>query len=134
MVFDKGIQYYLLQLHKSRHPDEPEIPDKAVLPVYGALQGHPESPQLLSKLIDSIIKELILQPCHHEPCLYYTNNIFGTNKKVLFLRQVDDFAVTCADKGTAEKVIQVIDEKMTIQIKNLGLLTRFNGIDILNVI
>ena len=109
--------------YKSRHPDEPEIPNKAVLPVHGALQGHPESPQLWSKLIDGIIKELSLQPCHHEPCLYYTNNIFSTNKKVLFLRQVDDFAVACADKETAEKVIKAIDEKMIIQIKNLGLLT-----------
>ena len=44
---------------------------------------------------------------------------------------MDDFAVACADKETAEKVIKAIDEKMTIQIKNLGLLTRFNGIDIL---
>ena len=49
---------------------------------------------------------------------------------VLFLRQVDDFAVACTDKETAEKVIQVIDATMTIQIKNLGLLTKFNGIDI----
>ena len=32
--------------YKSRYPDEPEIPDKAVLPVHGALQGHPESPRL----------------------------------------------------------------------------------------
>jgi len=46
--------------YKSRYPDEPEIPDKAVLSVHGALQGHPESPRLWSKLIDGSIKELSL--------------------------------------------------------------------------
>ena len=101
-----------------------------MLQVNGALQGHPESPRLWSKLIDGIIRELNLKPCHHEPCLYYTNNIFGSNKKVLFLRQVDDFAIACQDKQTAEQVIKAIDSKMTIQIKNLGLPTRLNGIDI----
>ena len=101
-----------------------------MLPVNGALQGHPESPRLWSKLIDGIIQELNLKPCHHEPCLYYTNNTFGSSKKVLFLRQVDDFAIACQDKETAEQVIKAIDSKMTIQIKNLGLLTRFNRIDI----
>ena len=115
--------------HKSRFPNEPNIPDKVVLQVNGALQGHPESPRLWSKLIDGIIRELNFKPCHHEPCLYYTNTIFGSNKKVLFLRQIDDFAIAYQDEETAEQVIKAIDSKMTIQIKNLGLLTRFNGID-----
>jgi len=117
--------------YKSRFPDEPDIADKAVLPVHGALQGHPESPRLWSKLIDAIIKELNLKPCHHELCLYYTENTFGESKQVLFLRQVDDFAVSCQDQATADKIIQAIDKKMTIKIKNLGMLSRFNGIDIM---
>ena len=103
--------------YKDRFPDEPDIADKAVLPVHGALQGHPESPRLWSKLIDAIIKELNLKPCHHEPCLYYTDNAFGENKQVLFLRQVDDFAVSYQDQATADKIIQAIDNKMTIKIK-----------------
>ena len=117
--------------YKSRYPDVPDLHEKAVLPVHGTIQGHPESPRLWSKLIDGIIKKLNLKPCHHEPCLYYTNNIFGTKKTVLFLRQVDDFAVACQDKDIAEQVIQAIDSKMTIKIKNLGILSRFNGVDIL---
>ena len=117
--------------YKSRFPNEPEIPDKAILLVHGTLQGHPESPILWSKLIDAIIKELNLKSCHHEPCLYYTNNAFGEHKEVLFLRQVDDFSISCQDKATAERIIKAIDEKMTIKIKNLGSLSRFNGIDIL---
>ena len=67
----------------------------------------------------------------HEPCLYSTNNYANTGKKILFLRQVDDFAVACEDKETALRVIKEINDKMTIEVKQLGQITRFNGIDIL---
>ena len=69
--------------YKTRFPNEPNIADKAVLSIHGVLQGHPESPRLWSKLIDGIIKELNLNPCHHEPCLYYTDIVFDENKKIL---------------------------------------------------
>ena len=36
-------------------------------------------------------------------------------KKVLFLRQDDDFAVSCQDQGIANKIIETIDKKMTIK-------------------
>ena len=117
--------------YKSRFPNEPEIPDKAVLSVHGVLHGHPESPILWSKLIYAIIKELSLKSCHHEPCLYYTNDAFGEHKEVLFLRPVNDFAILCQDQATSERIIKEIDDKMAFKIKNLGLLSRFNGIDIL---
>ena len=32
--------------YKTRFPNEPNIADKAVLSIYGVLQGHPESPRL----------------------------------------------------------------------------------------
>ena len=118
------------ELHNSRYPYELSIPDKTVLPVYGALQRHHESPRLWSKLFDGIIRKLNLKPCYHEPCLYYTNTIFGSNKIALFFRQVDDFEIACEDKHTVETLIYVIDSKMTIKIKNLGILTRLNGINI----
>ena len=104
-------------MYKSRYRNESELHEQCVLLVHGALHGHPESPRLWSKLIDGIIKELSLQPCHHKPCLYYTNDIFGAKKIVLLLREVDDFVVACEYKDTAEKVIQAIDSKMTIKIK-----------------
>ena len=106
--------------YKSCYPNESTLHEKAVLPVHGALQGHPESPRLWSKLIDGIIKELRIQPCHHELCLCYTNDIFDTKKTVLFLRQVDNSAVAFKDKDTAEKFIEAIDSKMTIKIKILA--------------
>ena len=80
----------------------PKIPDDYVMRVQGALQGHPESPRLWSILIDKIIQNLNLKPCHHEPCLYYTSDYNHTGKTVLFLRQVDDFAVACQDQATAK--------------------------------
>ena len=117
--------------YQKRYPNEPPIPDDYVLPVNGALQGHPESARLWSKLIDNVIRELGLQPCTHEPCLYFTDDYQNTGKRIMFLRQVDDFAVSCEDKQTASKVINAINSKMTINVKDLGMITRFNGIDIL---
>jgi hypothetical protein len=116
--------------YQERNPDAPPIPKGYVLPVQGALQGHPESPRLWAQLIDKIILQLNLRPCTHEPCLYYTNDYNNTGKTVLFLRQVDDFAVSVEDENTAKQVIQDINSKMTINVKQLGRLNRFNGMDI----
>ena len=58
-----------------------------------ALQGHPESTRLWTQLIDKIIQDLNLHPCKHEPNLYYSSDYMNTGKRVLFLPQVDDFAV-----------------------------------------
>ena len=91
--------------YNERYPDQPPIPKGHVLPVQGALQGHPESPRLWAQLIDKIILQLNLKPCTHEPCLYYTDNYNNTGKTVLFLRQVDDFAVSVEDEQTAKQVI-----------------------------
>ena len=71
--------------YANRFPNEPPIPIGHVLPVQGALQGHPESPRLWAQLIDKIILKLNLKPCTHEPCLYYTDNYNNTGKKVIFL-------------------------------------------------
>ena len=116
--------------YADRFPNEPPIPIGHVLPVQGALQGHPESPRLWAQLIDKIILKLNLKPCTHEPCLYYTDNYNNTGKKVIFLRQVDDFAVSCQDEQTAKMVIADINSKMTIDVKQLGQIDRFNGVDV----
>lgn len=117
--------------YKTRYPNKPALPRDAVLPVHGALQGHPEAARLWAKLIDRIIKNLGLKATTHEPCLYSTDNYNNTGKRVLFLRQVDDFAVSCEDKETALHVIKSINDKMTINVKQLGQVTRFNGVDVL---
>ena len=65
----------------------------------------------------------------HKPCLYYTDNYNKNRKIVIFLRQVDDFAVDCEDKHMATDVISKINSKMTIDVKELGMISRFNGVD-----
>ena len=116
--------------YKARYPDKPPLKGN-VLPVHGALQGHPESARLWAILINNIIKTLDLQPCSHEPCLYFSDNFNNTGKRVLFLRQVDDFAISCQDSETALQIIKAIDSKMSVTIKHLGQITRFNGVDVL---
>ena len=117
--------------YNHKYPNKPPIPKDFVLPVHGALQGHPESARLWAKLIDKIIQNLNLKPCTHEPCLYYSNNFDNTGKTVLFLRQVDDFAIACQDKTLASSIIKMINDKMTIDVKELGQISRFNGVDVL---
>ena len=113
-----------------RYPNRKSIPPGYVLRVKKALQGHPESPRLWAMLIDRIIKNLNLKPCAHEPNLYYTANYANTGKQVLFMKQVDDFSVSCEDRETAKSVIKAINDKMTIDVKELGLISRFNGVDV----
>ena len=116
--------------YKDKYPERPALPDDYVLKVKKALQGHPESPRLWATLIDRLLKKLNLKPCTHEPNLYYTNNYNNTGKTVLFLRQVDDLAIACQDKELADMVIQNINDKMSIEIKHLGEISRYNGVDI----
>jgi len=104
------------------------IPDGYGVKVNRALQGHPESPRLWAKLIDKIIVKLGFQTCKHEPCLYYHPDY--KSNEIYFIRQVDDFAIGCPDKRIAEEMIDIIDSHMTIKIKHLGVITRFNSVDI----
>ena len=107
----------------------PDLPKDYVLPVQKALQGHPESARLWADLIHGILKEkLNLQECKHEQCLY-RGKFKGT--EVLFLRQVDDFCVAAENQEIADEIIEVINKSMSIDIKHLGLISRFNGMDIL---
>ena len=104
------------------------IPQGYVLPVRHALQGHPESPRLWSKLIDKIIREKVgLKPTVHEPCLYHGD---FNNEKVYLMRQVDDFAVASKNKETSNKVIEAISTHLSVPMHQLGIIDRFNGVDV----
>jgi hypothetical protein len=92
------------------------------------MQGHPESPRLWEKHADSILREIGLTPTVHEPCLY-SGLIDGT--RVVFKRQVDDFAAACPTQRSADLLFDMIDERLSIPIKRQGLLATFNGMDIL---
>ena len=105
-----------------------ELPDGYAVKVKRALQGHPESARQWAILIDNLIRtKLNLQPTTHEPCLYSGQY---KNEKILFLRQVDDFAIACSCENIAKEIIETINKHMSVKIKYLGLLTRYNGVDV----
>ena len=106
----------------------PPIPHKYVLHVKHALQGHPEAPPLWEQHINMIIHDVGFTPINHEPCLYHA---IYHGHRVLFLHQVDDFAIEAHDPTIPSQLIKLIDSKMSISVKHLGLILRFNGIDIL---
>ena len=105
-----------------------KIPTNYGVRVHKAIQGHPESPRLWAILINSIITKLGFVACKHEPCMYYNSDYKG--QQVYFLRQVDDFAISSIDATIANELINKIDKHMTIKVKPLGVIERFNGVDI----
>jgi hypothetical protein len=64
---------------------------------------------------------------HHEPCLY-SATIDGNY--ILFLRQVDDFAITNLTESIATDIINKIDGYLRLKMKNLGILEMFNEVDV----
>ena len=78
-------------------------------------------------MINAIIRKNSLQPCTHEPCLYS-----GTyeGEEMIFLCQVDNFAVACKNTDIANEFIDLISSDLSTQMKKLGVITRFNGVDV----
>ena len=101
-------------------------PDDTV-PVLAAMQGHPEAGRLWEKHADVILRQCGLTPTTHEPCLY-SGLIDG--ERVLFMRQVDDFAIAAPSERVANILFDMIDEELTFPLKRMGLVTLFNGVDV----
>ena len=111
-----------------KHKFHKDIPIGHVLPVYKALQGHPEGSRSWTIHMDKILKNnFAFKPTTHKWCLY--TGIYK-NEQILFLRQVDDFAVASTNENIAIELIADINTRMTIDIKDLGRLTCYNGVDI----
>jgi hypothetical protein len=110
------------------HKKHPPIPHGHMIPILSAMQGHPESPRLWEKHADAILCELGLTPTIHEPCLY-SGIING--KQIILMRQVDDFAIVAPDSHTADLLLDMLDDKLSIPIKRQGLLDMYNGVDVL---
>ena len=111
----------------TKHLGRPPIPQGHVVPVLRAMQGHPESPRLWEKHIDKILRDLGLTPTVHEPCLYS-----GTidNERVLFMKQVDDFAISTRLDRTAAILLDRLDDSLSMAIKRQGRLPMFNGLNV----
>ena len=92
-----------------------------------AIQGHPESPRLWEKHINKILEKLHFTNTTHERNIY-TTHIRG--HKVLFLRQVDNFAVACLKEDICKKVIHTIGKYLTVPLHLLGTIDKFNGVNI----
>ena len=108
--------------------NRPPIPQGHVLPVNQAMQGHPESPRLWETHANKILRSLDFHNTTHERNIYSATI---DNKKVLLLRQVDDFAIACTDKEICERVITKIGKRLKVPLHQLGIVTRFNGVDVL---
>jgi hypothetical protein len=80
-------------IHKHHSP----IPPGHMIPILLAMQGHPESPQLWEKHADAILHDLRLTSTVHEPCLY--SGVIN-DKRVIFMWQVDNFAIGVGRRGT----------------------------------
>ena len=92
------------------------------------MQGHPEASRLWEKHIDRIVRQLGFKPTTHEPCLYEG---YVRGERCIFKRQVDDFALATNDAATAHAFFDSIDDALTIPMKRFGLVTLFNGCDII---
>ncbi len=66
-------------------------------------------------------------PTIHEPCIY-SGLILG--ERVLFMRQVDNFAISAPSQQIANHLLDLIDNKLSIPMKRQGLVTH-NGLGIL---
>jgi hypothetical protein len=109
------------------HMNKPPIPPGHMIPVLSVMQGHPKSPRLWEKHADTILHELGLTPTTHEPCLY-SGVIYG--KRVVFMCQVDNFAIAAPNQQTADILFNMLEEKLTMPIKRQGRLDMFDGVGI----
>jgi len=111
-----------------KHKYDIDVPRGHVLQVHHAIQGHPEAPRLWSMFIDDIIQnKLNFKPTTHEKYLY-SGLVDG--QEDLFVRQVDDFLVAAQDMNTCNKVINEISKHLKAPLKNLGIVKRFNGVEV----
>ena len=106
-------------------------PDRAFNEWWVNFKRHPPiSPGhviLWEKHTDAILRDLGLTPTVHEPCLY-SGVING--KCIVFMHQVDDFAIAAPDQHTSDILMDLLDEQLTMPIKRQGLLDMFNGVNV----
>ena len=109
----------------------PPIPPGYVLPVQDALQGHPESPRLWEVHTHNImVNHLKFVPTTHEKCLYSKRDPITDDLQML-LRQVDDFSVAAKDVETCKAMIAAVGQYLQVPLNDLGLIRKFNGVNIL---
>jgi hypothetical protein len=107
----------------------PPISRGWVIPILRNLQGHPEAPQLWHKHINGIlIAKMGFTHTTHEPCLYFRHH--ATLGLILLLRQVDDFIIGAKTMELYLQIKQQIQDNVVNELNKLGVIKRFNGLDI----
>lgn len=106
----------------------PPIPPGYVIPILKNLQGHPEAPRQWAIHVDKILQQYNFVPTTHAPCVYRAT-VDGVD--VLFLRQVDDFAIATTRSDIYDRICDDLDSHLLTPMKRFGLLSHYNGIDIL---
>ena len=104
-----------------------EIDRSLVIPVLGALQGHPEAGPAFSKFMNERLKKLGLTTTTHEPCIY-RGMIQGA--EVFILRQVDDIAISSKSTATTQFIIDTLNKDMDLTTRGLLDNKLYNGMDI----
>ena len=113
----------------TEYKGRPPIPPGYVLPVNHALQGHPEAPRLWERHIhDIIVNNLKFAPTTHEKCLYSRRD--STDNLQMILRQVDDFSVSATEQDVCQDIIRQIGSHLTVPLNDLGIIRKFNGVNI----
>ena len=110
-------------------------PSQYVIPVERALQGDPAAGFQWETYINKILLEQLgFKTTTHERNLY-RGTVDGQD--VLICRQVDDFAIASHDPQIAEKLITMINERVTTDSKGMGSIVpkkghhlAYNGIDL----
>jgi hypothetical protein len=88
-----------------------------------------QAPRLWEKFINYVlVKKLGFTATTHERCLYIK---LVHDELIIFLRQVDDFAIASRDKTLCLSTIQNIGDHLIIPLHQLGIIRKFNGVDIL---
>ena len=112
-----------------------DLDHSMVLPVRHALQGHPESGKLWEKHINGLLlgSEFNLHTTTHDRTIYH-GSFEGSH--ILLLRQVDDFALACANEDIAKRFYSKLGSALQLPSESsppfsyLGLLSDFNGVDV----
>jgi len=100
-------------------------PTKYVIPVQRALQGDPAAGFQWETYINKIlIEELGFKNTTHERNLYRG---IVDGQDVLVCRQVDDFAIASEDPKAAERLIALINERVTTESKGMGVIVPKKG-------
>jgi hypothetical protein len=75
------------------------------------MQGHPESLHLWEKHVDKILCSIGFTPTVHKPCIYSGMIL---NKCVLFMRQVNKFAISVSLECITNYVLDLIDNLLLL--------------------